>query len=181
MPLTLTFELDLWPWPWIFNVKLYIGNGRPDCHGTKGTGFDRMPWYETLRQWINWMMRWLGYLDLWPWICEVKLYLGNGRPDCHVTKGTGVVGCPDVKHNYYFTFRQRILLGTGWLKMSSFPSTRLVCDGNPSVTVNGQLCENQFNDICMNFGRIYPISKYQHKNIIISISAECKYMRQWNE
>ena len=55
-----TFDLDLWPW--IFKVKLHLGNGRPDCHGTKGTGVKRMPWYETL--W-NWMLRWLGYLWLW--------------------------------------------------------------------------------------------------------------------
>ena len=31
-------------WPWIFKVKLYLGNGRPDCHGTKGMGVNRMPW-----------------------------------------------------------------------------------------------------------------------------------------
>ena len=40
-----TFDLDLWLW--IFLVKLYLGNGRPDCRGTKGTGVDRMPWCET--------------------------------------------------------------------------------------------------------------------------------------
>ena len=61
--LTLTFDLDLWPW--IFKVKLYLWNGRPDCHGTKGTGVDRMPWCETLREWVNWTLHWLGYL--WPW------------------------------------------------------------------------------------------------------------------
>ena len=81
-----------WPWPWIFKVKLYLGNGRPDCHGTKGTGVDRMPWCETLRKWVNWTLRWLGYL--WPWILKVKLYLGNGRPHCHGTKGTGVDRMP---------------------------------------------------------------------------------------
>ena len=85
-----TFDLDLWPWN--FKVKLYIGNGRPDCHAMKGTGVDRMPLCETLRKWVNWMLRWLGYL--WPWIFEVKLYLGNGRPDCHGTKGTGVDKMP---------------------------------------------------------------------------------------
>ena len=90
VPLTLTFHLDLWPW--IFKVKLYLGNGSPDCHGTKGTGVDRMPWCGTLRKWVKWMLCWLGYL--WPWlltlIFKVKLYLGNGRPDCHGTKRTGV-------------------------------------------------------------------------------------------
>ena len=45
-------------------LKLYFGNGRPDCHGTKGTGVNGMPWCETLRKWVNWMLRWLGYL--WP-------------------------------------------------------------------------------------------------------------------
>ena len=68
--------------------QLYLGNGRPDCHGTKGTGVDRMPRCETLQKWVDWMLRCLGYL--WPWIFKVKLYLGNGRPDCHGKKGTGV-------------------------------------------------------------------------------------------
>ena len=85
-----TFDLD--PWPWIFMVKLYLGNGRPDCHGTKGTGVDRMPWCETLRKWVSWTLCWLGYL--WPRLSMVKLYLGNGRPDCHGTKGMGVDRMP---------------------------------------------------------------------------------------
>ena len=92
-PLTLTFDLGLWPW--IFEVKLYIGNGRPNCHGTKGRGVNRMPWCETLRKWVNWMLRWPGYL--WPWIFKVKLYIGNGRPDCHGTKGRGVDSMPWCK------------------------------------------------------------------------------------
>ena len=45
VPLTLTFELELWPW--IFKVKLYLGNGRRDCHGMKGTGVDSVPWCKT--------------------------------------------------------------------------------------------------------------------------------------
>ena len=90
VPLTLTFDFDLWPW--IFKIKLYLGNGRPDCHGTKGTEVDRMPWCETLQKWVNWMLCWLGYL--WPWIFKVKLYLRNGRPNCHGTKGTGVDRMP---------------------------------------------------------------------------------------
>ena len=49
-------------------------------------------WCETKIKWINWMLCWLGYL--WPWILKVKLYLGNGRPDCHGTKGTGVDRVP---------------------------------------------------------------------------------------
>ena len=36
-------------------------------------------------------------------------------------------GQKPIGHNtHYVTSRQRILLGTGWLKMSAFPSTRLV-------------------------------------------------------
>ena len=148
----------LWPWPLtlIFYLEfsrsdcMYLGNGKPDCHGKKGTGVDRMPWCETLRIWVNRMLhwlgyrwhwpltlnfsrsncisgmgspivmerrgrgsigcpwcetprkwvnrtlRWLGYLWpwLWPWIFMVKLYLGNGKPDGHGTKGTGVDRMP---------------------------------------------------------------------------------------
>ena len=83
-PLTLTIGLDLWPW--IFKVRLYLGIGRPDYHGMKGTGVDRMPWCETLRKWVNWTLHWLGYLWLLPWIFKVKVYLLNGRADCHGTK-----------------------------------------------------------------------------------------------
>ena len=61
--LTLTCDLDRWPW--IFKLKLYLGNGRPDCDGTKGTGVDRMPGCETLRKLVNCTLRWPGYL--WPW------------------------------------------------------------------------------------------------------------------
>ena len=94
VPLTLTFDVDLSPW--IFKVKLYLRNGRPDCHGTKGKGVDRMPWCETLRKWVNLMLRWLEYLWpwLWHWIFKVKLYLRNERPDCHGMKGTGVDRIP---------------------------------------------------------------------------------------
>ena len=49
VPLTLTFDI----WPWIFKVKLYLGNWRPDCHGTKGMGVDRMPWCEILMPWSH--------------------------------------------------------------------------------------------------------------------------------
>ena len=91
VPLTLTLNI----WPWIFMVKLYLSNGRPDCHAMKGTGVDRMPGCETLRKWVNWMLRWMGYL--WPWIFKVKLDLGNRRTDCHGTKGTGVDRMPWCK------------------------------------------------------------------------------------
>ena len=62
VPLILTFDLDLWPW--ISMVKFYLGNGGPDCHGTKGAGVDRMPWCETTRKWVNWTLRWLGPFNL---------------------------------------------------------------------------------------------------------------------
>ena len=52
-------------WPWIFKVILCLGNGRPHCHGTKGTGVDMMPWCETFRKWVHWMLHWLEYV--WPW------------------------------------------------------------------------------------------------------------------
>ena len=41
----------------IFKVKFYRGNGKPDYHGMKGKGVDRMPWCETLRKWVNWTLR----------------------------------------------------------------------------------------------------------------------------
>ena len=41
-------------------------------------------------------------------------------------KGQESLVCPDEKSNHYVTPRQKILLPTGWLKMSAFPSTRLV-------------------------------------------------------
>ena len=92
VPLTLTFDIE--HWPRIFKVKLYLGNGRPDCRGTTGTGVDRMPWCETLRKWVNWTLHWLGYIWPWPWIFKFKLYFGNGGSDCHGTKGTGVDRMP---------------------------------------------------------------------------------------
>ena len=92
VPLTLTFDLELWPW--IFKVKFYFRNGRSDCHWTYGMGVDRMPGCETLRKWVNWMLRWLGYLWPWPLTIKVKLYLANGSPDCHGTKWMGVDRMP---------------------------------------------------------------------------------------
>ena len=82
-----------------------------------------MRWCETLWKWDNWMLCWLGYL--WPWIFKVKLYLGIGGPIVMEWKEQESIACPDVKHDLYVTPRQRILLPTGWLQMSAFPSTRL--------------------------------------------------------
>ena len=78
---TLRWVGYLWPWPLTLKVKLYLGNGKPDCHGTKGMGVDRMTWCETSRKWVTWMPHWLGYLWPWPLTFKVKLYFGNGRPD----------------------------------------------------------------------------------------------------
>ena len=82
VPLILTFDLE-------FSRSNCISRfGGPIVMERKGTGVDRMPWCETQWKWVKWMLRWLGYL--WPWIFKVKLYLRNGRSDCHRTKGTGV-------------------------------------------------------------------------------------------
>ena len=51
---------------------------------------------------------------------------GMGGPIVMEWKGHESIAFPDVKHNPYVTPRRRILLPTGWLKMSAFPSTRLV-------------------------------------------------------
>ena len=51
-----------------------------------------------------------------------------GGPIVMEWKGQESIACSDVKHNHYVTPRQRILLPTGWLKMSAFPSTRLVIE-----------------------------------------------------
>ena len=211
--LTLTIDLDIWPW--IYKVRLYLRNGRPDCHGTKGTRVARMPWCETQRKWVYWTLtfdlkfsrsngisgmggpivferkgresigcpdvkhernestgpwtltltfdlecarsncisemgdlvvierrRWESIgcpdvknkgnestgccadwgtfdLDLWPWIFKAKLYLGNGRPDCHHghgSKGMGVHRCP-------IGMEWKGQESTGVLKMSVFPLT----------------------------------------------------------
>ena len=83
-----------------------------------------MPWCETLRKWVNWMLRWLGYL--WPWIFKVKLYPRNGRLDCHGTKGTGVVRMPWCKMQPLCDPETEDIFTMGWLEMSAFPSTCLV-------------------------------------------------------
>ena len=60
VPLTLTFDLDVWPW--IFKVKLYLGNGRgktPEANFFK-----------------------LHMLDLWVWehfLAPISVTLGQGH------------------------------------------------------------------------------------------------------
>ena len=74
-----------------------------------------------------------------PWPLTLTFDLENSRSNCISGMGGSIVmerkrqeslGCPVVKHNHYVTPRQRILLPTGWLKMSAFPSTRLVGSDN---------------------------------------------------
>ena len=79
-------------WPWISKVKLYLKNRRPDCHGRKGTVIDRMLWCERSGNESTGRCAEWGTFDLdnWHWSLKVKLYLGNGTPDCHGTKWTGV-------------------------------------------------------------------------------------------
>ena len=95
----------LWPWLllWIFEVKLYLGDGRTDCHGTKGTGVDWMPWCETQTKYVNWMLRWLGYLR--PWILTLNFQgqivsLGMGGPIVMEQNAWELksIQCADVKH-----------------------------------------------------------------------------------
>ena len=139
----------LWPWPLTFKVKLYLGNGRPKCHGTKGTGVDRMTWCQTLRKWVNWMLRWLGYL--WPWIFKVKLYLRNVRPECHHghgTKGMGVGKMHDC-HGTKGTGVDRILI---FDTMTQWPS-RWILFGFP------------YGKISLDFGLIFKVGQF-HWNFV---------------
>ena len=80
----------LWTWTLTLNFKdtLYLGNGRPDFmerQGRESKGCLDVKHYgnESTGRWG------IFDLDLWPWIFEVKLYLGFGRPGNHGTKGTG--------------------------------------------------------------------------------------------
>ena len=97
----------------------------------KGTGVVRMPWCETLRKWVNWMLRWLGYL--WTWIFKVKLYLGNGRPDCH-GMGQESIAYPDVKHNNYVTWGRGYCYRRGDFRCQPFHQLVWLCKYFCSVT-----------------------------------------------
>ena len=65
-------------------------------------------------------------LDFWPWNLRSNCISGMGGSIVMEQKRQESLGCPDVKPNHYVTLRQRILLPTGWLKMSAFPLTSLV-------------------------------------------------------
>ena len=118
VPLTLTFDLE-------FSRSNYIlGMGGPivmEWKGWESIGCADVKHYrnEAIGCCADW-----GTFDLE--FSKVKLYLGIGGPIVTECKGQESIACPDVKHNHYVTPRQRILLPTGWLKMSAFPSTRLV-------------------------------------------------------
>ena len=84
-----------------------------------------------------WNKKEMSQLDATPTRVPLTLTfdLENSRSNCISGMGGSIVmerkgleslECPDVKHNHYVTPKQRMLLLTGWLKMSAFPSTRLV-------------------------------------------------------
>ena len=167
VPLTLTFDLDLWPW--IFKVKLYLGNGRPDCHWTKGTAVDRMPWCETVRKWVNWTLHWLGYYGPWPLTLDfqgVKLYLGNGRPDCHGTKGMGVNRMPWCKRKPLCDLEaEEIVRDQGDLRCRRF--RRLILVFQCFIVINGVLSTSDV--VTDNLGEAFSYrdnaSKFRHGDI----------------
>ena len=108
--LTFTFDLEF------FKVKLYLENGRPGCYGTKRTGVDRMSWLETQRKWVNWTLRWLGYLWHLPLTLNSQGQIVSQEWKARLSwnkKGWEWIGCSSVKHNHYVTLRQRVLLRTG--------------------------------------------------------------------
>ena len=120
VPLALTIDLGF------LRSNCISGMGGPIVMERKG-----QEWIgcDTLRKWVNWTQRWLGYFwsSLWPWIFKVEWYLGNGRPDCHETKGTGVDRMPWYETQPLCDFEvDGYCYGPGWLKMSALLSTRLV-------------------------------------------------------
>ena len=127
-------------WPWIVKVKLYLGNGRPECHGTKVTGSIGCPEvkHESTGRCADW-----GTFDLclWPCILKVKLYLGNGRPDRHGMKEMGVNKMPWCKRQPLCDLEaEETVRDWGWLKMSAFPSTyssfsRVYCDNGRTINL----------------------------------------------
>ena len=76
-------------------------------------------WCEIKRKWVNSMLRLLGYL--WTRLLTLTFDLefsrsncisGMGGPIVMAWRGRESIGCPDAKHKYYVTAKQRILLGT---------------------------------------------------------------------
>ena len=122
VPLTLTFDLDLWPWIFQGQVISREREARLSWNEMDGSRYDTLMWYTAEMRQLHAVLT--GYL--WLWIFKVKLYFGIGGPIVKEWKGQESIACPDVKHNHCVTPRQRILLPTGWLKMSAFLSSRLV-------------------------------------------------------
>ena len=86
VPLTLTFDFEFW------RSNCISGMGGPIVMERKGRELMGCPDVKHFRKWVNWLLRWLGYL--WPWILKVKLYFRNGKPDCYGTKGWESIGLP---------------------------------------------------------------------------------------
>ena len=85
-------------------------------------------------------------------------------------KGQELLGCSDVKHNHKVTLRQRILLLTGWPKMSAYPSTRLVQAGTK------KLFKQKKRDSWKKYDQI-------HYEILRHLSIETPYIiehHKWN-
>ena len=128
-----------------------------------------------LRKWVNWngcCTDWGTFdFDLWSWIFKVKLYLGNGRPNCHGTKGTGVDSMPWCKMQQLCDLEA----DWDWLKMSAFPSTHLV-HKNASKSIIWEIMailsrgrwDNGFTDPCYNtlstFHRYYSSVGFCNSN-----------------
>ena len=115
VPLTWIFDLDRWLW--IFKVKLYVGNGRPDCHGTNkrdGSRYDALMWNTKEMSQQDAVL--IGVLSTFTFdlkFSRSNSISGMGGPIVMELKQRESVGCPDVKDNHYVTLRQRLLLGTG--------------------------------------------------------------------
>ena len=122
VPLTLTFDLE-------FSRSNFIsGMGGPivmEWKGRESIGCPDVKHYgnESTGCCADW-----GTFDLE--FARSNCISGMGGSIVMEWKGQEPLGCPDLKRNHYVTPRQRILLLTGWLKMSAFPSTRLVMSEN---------------------------------------------------
>ena len=74
------FDLELWHW--ICKANLYLGNGRPDCHGSKGWS----RYYALMDAALTGVPLTLNF--------QGQIVSRNGSPDCHETKGMGVDRVP---------------------------------------------------------------------------------------
>ena len=121
----------LWPWPLTltFDFKFSRSNcisgmGGPIVMEWKGRESMGCPDVKQYRNESTGCCAGRGRFDLE--FSRSNCISGMGGSIFMEEKGQESLGCPDVKHNHYVTPRQRILLPTGWLKMSAFFATRLV-------------------------------------------------------